>query len=226
MFKAGEATTINSNQLLETTELYKIRPADIINIEVFSNEGERIIDPDLQLMKDLPVQAIQFRPTYRYVVESDGAVRLPQIGKVKVEGLNLREVEVILGEKYTEYYAGSFVVATALNRRVAVLGASGGKVVPLENELMSLSEVLALAGGIDNFGKANNIRLLRNDQAFVIDLSVIDGYEQNKLIVQPGDIVYIEPIRRPLSESVRDYGGIVSIATTVASLIILMVSLN
>lgn len=205
---------------------YIIKPSDILLLEVFSNDGERIIDPDFLLMKDIPFEAMQFRPDYRYVVEPDGYVRLPKLGRIKVSGFDLRSAELMLGEKYAEYYTGSFVVLSAINRRVTVLGSMGGMVVPLENEETSIAEVLALAGGIDNFGKANNIRVIRGQEAFVVDLSTIARYNKTNVIVQPGDIIYVEPIRRPASEAMRDYGPIISTVATITSLIIVLISVR
>ena len=35
------------------------------------------------------------------------------------------------------------------NNRIILLGAQGGRIIPLENDNMNLLEVLALAGGVD-----------------------------------------------------------------------------
>ena len=49
----------------------------------------------------------------------------------------------------------------------------------------------------------------------------ITDFAQSEL----GDIVYVEPIRKPFSEGVRDYGPILSIITTLTTLIVVIVSL-
>jgi polysaccharide export outer membrane protein len=42
------------------------------------------------------------------------------------------------------------------------------------------------------------------------------------MLVQPGDIIYIEPIRRPASEALRDYFPIVSILSSLITLIVVL----
>ena len=90
---------------------------------------------------------------------------------------------------------------------------------------MSLVEVIALAKGIDNNAKSGNLRVLRNDDVFLIDLSTIDGFKKGNMIMEPGDVVYIEPIRRPFSEGLRDYAPAFAIITSLATLIIVIVTL-
>lgn len=60
-------------------------------------------------------------------------------------------------------------------------GRGSGHVVPLDNEGMSLIEVLGLAGGITG-SKAYRVKLirgdLRNPQVFLINLSTIEGMKK------------------------------------------------
>jgi polysaccharide export outer membrane protein len=109
------------------------------------------------------------------------------------------------------------------SNRVVVLGLPQSKVVPLPYENMTLAEVIAMAGGLDRDSRADNVRIIRDDQLYVANLSTAQGYTNNNMLVQPGDIIYIEPIRRPASEALRDYFPIVSI---ISSLITLIVVLN
>jgi polysaccharide biosynthesis/export protein len=107
-----------------------------------------------------------------------------------------------------------------------VLGAPGGQVIPLVNENTRLTEVLAMAKGLGNDAKAHNIRVLRADKVFVADFSTIGGYLKGDMIMAPGDIVYVEPVRRPFSEGLREYGPLVSIVTSMATLIVVILRSN
>ena len=131
---------------------------------------------------------------------------------------------------YSTYYENPFVNLQVVNRRVVVLGALGGQVIPLSYEDMTVIEVLALSGGLDNFSKANNIRLIRGDlddpQVQVMDLSTIQGMREAQLLVQPNDIIYVEPIRRVVTESVRDVAPVVALLTSMITLLVLVISLN
>lgn len=223
MFQVPEGTALKQQTDLAEKN-YTIQKYDYLEAQVYTNGGEKIIDPE-------------FRPTTsegtggeapqspRYFIDATGVTKLPMVGEIKLEGLTIRQAEEVLQQAYSKFYADAFVVLKYTNKRVVVLGAPGGQVVPLSNEGMHLVEILALVEGIPNDGKATNIRILRGDQVMVADLSTFDGYVKNNILIQPGDVIYVEPIRRPFTESVRDYGPIVSIVTTITTLIVVIVGL-
>lgn len=211
-----EATHVERN--------YVIQRNDYLKLDVYSNRGERLIDPNPELSSGSgttsPNEDNKVRPNY--LVDLAGIAKFPMIDEIKVEGLTLRQAEAIIQKEYEKYFKEPFAVLSYANKRVIVLGAPGGQVIPMTNQNMNLTEVLALAKGVDNNAKAQNIRVLRNEQVFVIDLSTIEGYKNSNLLIQPGDIVYIEPIRRPVSEAFKDYAGIFSVTISLVSLIIVL----
>ncbi len=224
MFKVPEGYTLKQ-QALETENNYQIQKNDFLKLEAFTNNGERIIDPDLKLIKDMPVQNTMLKPDLSYLVDINGIAKFPMIGEIKVEGLTIRKAEDILQKEYSKFYTDPFVTLQYTNKRIVVLGAPGGKVIPLLNENITLVEILALASGIDNNAKAQNIRVMRGDQFFIADLSTLEGYQKTNMIMQHGDIVYVEPIRRPVSEAARDYGPLLSLGVSITTLIIVLIGL-
>jgi polysaccharide export outer membrane protein len=226
MFKVANSEVIQL-QVVEAERNYTIQKNDILQLEVYTNKGERLIDPDLELAKGEDGQQIaEARVTPSYLVAVDGTVKFPMVGALKLDGLKLREAEEILQKEYGSYYQGSFVILKHINRRVVILGAPGGQVVPLVNENMRLVEVLAIAKGIGNDGKAANIRVLRGDKVLLADLSTFDGYLKNNMVMESGDIVYVEPVRRPFVEALRDSGPIFSIVASVATLIVVIIEVR
>ena len=103
-----------------------------------------------------------------------------------------------------------------------VLGAVGGQVIPLINNNVTLAEILAQSKGLANDAKANNIRVMRGDKVFLVDFSTITGFKSGNLIIEPGDIIYVEPVRRPFAEAFRDYGVVATIIISITSLIIVL----
>ena len=200
---------------------YLIQPNDQLGVMVFSNKGERIIDPDFELSQDININQANSKPELKYQVSHDGMVKLPMIGQIKLVGLNLREAEKEVETKYQEYYATPFVNISFLNKRITVVG-EVNKVIPLNNENTHLIEVLSLADAVNNNIKVQNIRVVRSEQVFVYDLSKIDGLKGANMIMQPGDIVYIEPVRRPFVESIRDYGPVISVVTSITAIIAIL----
>lgn len=224
MFKTDEYTTLQSPDT--SSSHFIIEPFDALSLDVFTKDGERLIDPDFALA-DKNINNIEtLKPRLSYLVESDGTARLPMIGKISLEGYTLREAEVVLQEAYAEFYQSPFVNLDFNNKRVVLLGALGSRVIPLNDEEVRVTEVFGLAEGIDKDARMGNIRLLRGDKTYVLDFSQVATYEHSNMVVKPNDIIYVEPVRRPFSEGAREYGPIISVVTTLASLIVVIISLN
>jgi polysaccharide biosynthesis/export protein len=173
---------------------YKIAPNDQLQISVFTNDGERIIDP-IGTTNNLATQ----NTNLSYLVEFDGQIKLPIIGRVQISNLTLRNAEKMLEEKYSSYFNKPFVQLKVTNNRVTIFPGGQGslaEVVTLNNPNTTLFEALALAGGIQD-GKAHKIKLIRGDlknpQVYHIDLSTIEGMTKANLILQANDIIYVEP---------------------------------
>ncbi len=230
MFKPGENFAAKQATLAGATEKnYVIQVNDYLKLEVYSNKGERIIDPNGELLINSGAAATQ-NPTLRvqpnYLVTVDGAVKFPMIDALTVAGMTIREAETRLQSEYNKYYKECYVLLTFSNKRVIVLGSPGGQVIPLVNENVSVVEVLAMAKGIGIDGKAHNIRLIRGSDVYVLDLSTVDGLKTGNITVQPGDIIYVEPTRRPFAEGARDLAPVLSLVLSIATLIVVFIANN
>jgi polysaccharide export outer membrane protein len=233
MFRLPEDFT-NDTLLFDSGDLknYVVKPEDYLNVRLYSNGGEIILDPNNWLSSSISnsSQSLQQIEKPRYLVDPNGSVELPLVGKAHVEGYTIKQVDSVLAVAYSEFYVGPFLVTTLANRRVIVIGPEGGVVIPLDNENMNLIEVIALYGGMDKDSKAHNIRLirgdLRNPAVQLVDLSTIEGLKNAQLQVQPNDIVYIEQVRKPFIESAQEYAPVIGILTSLFSLTALIISLQ
>lgn len=207
--------------LANAEENYIIQPNDYLDVRVYTNRGERILDPNGEILRSLSggmiQQQVEERP--RFLVQNTGIVKLPMVDYVKVSGLTLLQTDSLLQVLFTKFYKDVYVITKVLNNRIFVLGSPGGKVIPMINDNMNLIEILALAGGIEKNGKAHNIRLIRGDlqnpSVQIINLTTIDGMRKAALNVEPNDIVYVEPIRRVFLEGLADYMPVFSAVTSV-----------
>jgi polysaccharide biosynthesis/export protein len=212
-------------QRLETEMNYTIQANDLLTLEVYTNKGETIVDPNRESFKDTNV-ATPEATSHQYLVDVNGMAKFPLIDRVQVEGLSIRQAEEMLEKVYEQFYKDAYVLLQFSNKRVVVLGAPGGQVIPLNRENMRLTEVLALAKGITPDARANNIRVIREDKIYLADLSTFEGYQNFNFIMRPGDIVYVEPVRRPFIEALRDYSPIINIVTGLATLIFIISQAN
>lgn len=219
-----------STEMAEAERTYTIQPNDLLEMDVYTNKGERIIDPDFELARQQATgQLITQRRQPQYLVQENGEVKLPMVGYIPLAGYSLNQADSVLASAYSNYYKDAFVLTRYVNKRVVILGSTGGMIVPLANQNMNVLEVLALAGGISG-GKAHNIRLIRGDldnpQVQLINLSTIEGMRQASLQVQSGDIIYVEPIRRLLPETIRDIGPVLGLVSNIIGLALVIVSLS
>lgn len=223
LFQVDEATA--SQPSSETPKNFTIQKNDLLSLEVFTNAGEKLIDPNRESFKDGNAPTTG-NSSILYTVDASGSADFPLIDRVQIEGLSLEQAEEILEEAYEKFYEGAYVILKFENKRVIVLGAPGGQVIPLAHENMRLTEILALAKGISEDGRGNNIRVIRQDKVMIADLSSFEGYQNSNFVMQPGDIVYVEPVRRPFIEGMRDYSPLITIATSLATLIFIISQSN
>lgn len=173
---------------------YKIAPNDKLSFRLYTNDGEKLINP-----LEVNINNQNLTNIITYQVEFDGNVKLPILGREKLAGLTLREAEKKLETAYSKFYNKPFVQLDVTNKRVIVFpGGQGGTstVITLTNTNTTLIEALAMAGGISD-GKAHKVKLIRGDlnnpKVYLIDLSTIDGMKASNLVLQANDIIYVEP---------------------------------
>ena len=92
------------------------------------------------------------------LVNSDGDVTLPQIGKVHLLDLTIEEAEKKLANIYVKLIVEPLVVVKVLNKEITILGEVNrpGKVL-LEKDIMSLHEVLGHVGGLGDFADSKTL---------------------------------------------------------------------
>lgn len=206
----AEPTDINWKSAYEKAIVENpIKVGDKIQYSIYTNQGESIIDPGGNLLAaksfgDGNNTAID-KPTYD-VLES-GMCLFPLLGKISVVGLKTSQLDSLLSVKYETYYNGVYVISKVINKKIMVLGGKGGQIIPF-NSNMNLLEALAIYGGINDQSKGYNIRIIRGDlknpEVTVVNLRTISDMKNSIVNLRPDDIIYIEPIRRPGTEAVRD----------------------
>ena len=225
MFGLEEGAGALQQSVTSAERNYIIQVDDLLSVNLFTNDGERIIDPEFELQQGGGAGQ-QTRLNFNYLVQTDGAVKLPLLGKINLMGLTIDEGEKKLEVLYNVFYKDAFVKLAFENKRVILIGASGGQIIPLTNQNMSLVEVLALSGGVDFGAKAHNIRILRgplsNPVVFEVNLNTVAGMRQSIVPIEPGDIIYVEPWRRPFFEALRDITPVLSATTSIIAFVLLI----
>lgn len=197
-------------------ENYKIAPNDELSLRVFANDGFKLIDITTQANANVA------RNTIDEIVDYEGMIKLPLIGRIKISGLTLRQAQAFLEKEYESQYIKPFIQLRIINKRVIVFPGTVGsaRVVNLVNNNTTLFEAIAMAGGISTDGKAYRIKLIRRTspedkpEVFLIDLSTIEGIKAGNTTVLANDIIYIEPRPRFGQKVLQEITPYLSILTT------------
>lgn len=239
---AASSCNINKNLLFKTPTGYEydvppevidveyvIQPYDLLNFRLYSNDGFLLIDITSgsgAVGQGNQAQMRNLQNIIRYRVEVNGEVKLPTIGKTQLAGMTIREAELYLEELYAAYYVRPFVMLEMTNNRVIVMPGSGGdaQVITLTNNNTTVTEALAMAGGVARRGNASKIKLIRRTEdggrkVYLINLSKVDGIPDGDIIVQANDIIYVEPVPQLVAEALRDVTPLVGLITTFLVLI-------
>jgi polysaccharide export outer membrane protein len=226
MFQTDTEYEFKKPDLDSTNKEYKLAPFDYITISLFTGDGAMILE--------YTTSGIERQPNYGgfdlfYILDKDGEVDLPVLGKTKLAGLSIPDAQKFLESKFINYN-DPFCLVRVLNRRVMVFTGEGsvGTVVPLANQNISVLEAIALAGGIRERGNASKVKLIRGkngtNEVYRLNLSTIEGVESAKMIVQAGDIIYVEPVPQITNEFVKDIAPLVSLVSS--TLILFLVVTN
>lgn len=232
MFQTGKDASNLETIIYSSEDNYRLKPNDIFSMTVFGSNGEILVDANKEFAKTIggggngSFARMNGNVNTNYTIDVDSNAFLPMIGKTKVGDLTIFQLDSTLSKKFDKYYPNAYVKTQIENRRVFVLGAGNGGIVPILNENTTLIEILATSGGIPQGSKAHNIRLIRGDlknpSVSVINLSTIEGMKKANLQVENGDIIYVEPVRKIVNESLRDITPILSFTTSIITFIFII----
>ncbi|MDT8415082.1 MAG: polysaccharide biosynthesis/export family protein [Flavobacteriaceae bacterium] len=178
----------------------KIAPDDILSITVSALNLESVTPFNLPIAAQ---SSIDGRATGQpmlqtYLVNSDGTINYPILGRIEVAGRTRRELVDLLTEKISVYVKEPIITVRIMNFKVTVLGdvQRPGSFV-IQNERISLPEALGLAGDMTIQGKRDNVKVIREEDGFrkefVIDLTKKDVFASPAYFLKQNDIVYVEP---------------------------------
>ena len=147
--------------------------------------------PMIGLGRDVSTTSSQQIPR-GYLVDKNGEIDFPVLGKLKVVGISRNELAEMLKEK------NPIVTIQFQNFKVTILGevkAPGSyKVV---SERVSLLDALGMAGDLQINGKRKNVLVMReqgDEKVFArIDLTSSDFIDSPFFYLQQNDVVYVEP---------------------------------
>lgn len=169
-----------------------------------------------------------------YLVDNNGDIEFPLVGKIHVEGLTKTQCQDVIREKILPYLAKTerpLVTVRMSSYRVTVLGEVGRPgVIPVSSEKMSIFEALAQAGDLTIYGVRNNVMLIREDQVGQKSIHRLNLNDANIInspyyYLQQNDVIYVEPNKVKARNSIIGtstslWFSFVGIVTSLTSLLV------
>lgn len=161
-------------------------------------------------------------PPIGYLVDGNGDINFPVIGKIHVQGKNRFEIISELENKLKEYVSHPVISLRVLNFKVTVLGeVNRPGTITIPNEKVTILEAIGISGDLTILGERKNILVIREvngeKKQYSININSNDIFNSPVYYLQQNDVVYVRPNRVKINSAV--------INTTNAGLIISAFSL-
>lgn len=135
-----------------------------------------------------------------YLVDKDGYVDFPVIGKIELAGQTMRQAKETIAAKLKDYVKEPVVEVRIINYKITILGevqAPGTIVAP--NHKISVVEAIAAAGDIPITGRKDNVLVIREidgKREFArLNLNSKEVFNSPYFYLRQNDLVYVEPSR-------------------------------
>jgi polysaccharide export outer membrane protein len=198
-------------------EVAKIQPNDILAISVTSmdkNTNEILNFANVNpipnaVFPGLNNQGPQRGQPLGYMVDTDGNVEVPFIGKVWVNELTLSQAADVIRQKVdSTLVADPAVNVRFLNRKYSVMGEVGRPgMFNLLDDRTTLPEVLAMAGDIGVYGDRENVLLVRElptgQEMVKLNLTDQSIFTSPYYYVKNGDVIYVQPLKEKATTTDR-----------------------
>lgn len=213
----------------------RIMPKDELSISVNSTTPEASLPFNLLLQNSYTqgrTVASYGGLLMPYLVDNQGYINFPIIGRVKVAGLTKSECEKLILEKIRPYMADTenpVVTVRMSSYSVSVLGEvtrPGSFLV--SREKITILEALAQAGDLTIYGVRDRVKLIREDangKKVIVKLDLTDANIINSpyYYLQQNDVVYVEPNKVKAQNS--KVGQVTTLTFSATSILISLASL-
>lgn len=208
---------------------YKVQPEDILYVRF-----ESLTDKDYDFLNMTPTtqnQNINLATgsglLLGLLVDHEGMIPFPFLGKVKVSGLTVFQIQDTLQGIADRYLDSPVVKVRLINFRFTVLGEVNHEgTVTVSNNRVTILEALGLAGGMTDLAERSNVKLIRqqNGKTEVIYLNLLkeDFINSPNYYLYQNDILVVPPLKqRPY----RKYFG-QNLSLIISSLSLLLITIN
>ena len=213
----------------------KIQPDDLLSI-VVSAEDPEIAAPfnlrTVSIVSPNKQDIVRGQETMQlYLVDSNGNIDFPVLGKLKVSGLTRTEVLTIFHDKIATYIKNPIINMRIANFKVSIQGeVTLPGTYSVASERITLIEALTMAKDLTIYGKRDNILIIREIDGVKsfnrVDIAKADFINSPFYYLAQNDVVYVEPNKNKVNGAAigPNTGVIISISSLLITLITLIIT--
>ena len=182
-----------------------IMPKDVLTITVNTVNPEAAAPFNLTVPTAYSTQSLNTvsqAVLQTYLVDNEGIIDYPVLGRIKVGGLSKSECEKMIHDKLLPYLNATenpVVTVRMSNYKISVLGeVNKPGMFTVSNEKINILEALAQAGDLTIYGVRDKVKLIRESasgkkEIIRINLNDAEIINSPYYYLQQNDIVYVEP---------------------------------
>ena len=182
-FQNAQTVNLDASKVLYDA---RIMPKDVLSITVNTSDPEAAVPFNLTVPT---VQSVSIRTTsttqaalQSYIVDNEGNIDFPLVGKLHVAGLTKNEAEQLVLSKIKPFLSDTeipIVTVRMINYKISVIGeVNRPGMFTVANEKINILEALAQAGDLTIYGVRDNDANIINSPYYYL---------------QQNDIIYVEP---------------------------------
>lgn len=176
-----------------------IKPDDALTITVSSLDLEGVRPFNLSAVSYADNQgAYGGVKLQSYLVDSNGNIDFPVLGKLKLAGLTRIQATAMIEDMLKEYLTDAIVIIRNVNFKVSVLGeVNRPGVYTIENDRITILEALAMAGDLTINAERHNVLVIReegNKKTYNrINLTSEQIFNSPLYYLTQNDVIYVTP---------------------------------
>lgn len=207
---------------------------DMITITVMGMDAEAVKPFNLATYGSYP--GTEINPSQNqsllpgYIIDINGEIDFPVIGKIKIAGLNRTEAAALIATKLKEYIKDPIINVRLINFRITVLGdVARPGTYTMQSERVTLIDAIGIAGDLNLTAVRKNVLIIReingSKTETVVDMTKNEIFNSPVYYLKQNDIIYVEHNRAKKNSSVVNLST-VSVIVSLTSILITLATLT
>lgn len=222
-----DISSIEQGTLDNLNYLPTIQPDDELVISV-SSANMAAVAPYTMVLGNTSSRENELRPSspqfLTYVVDSEGDINFPIIGKIHVKGMNVEQLADYLTKAISKDVEDPLVRVELLNFKVVVAGeVNHPQSIKVNGNRMTILEAISEAGDMTAWGEREKVLVIREidgKRTYAhLNLNSSDVLNSPYYYLKQNDYIYVEPnkIRQANSKYNQDNAYKLSVTSTIVS---------